>query len=97
VIQVEFSPQSLRDLQEIGDRIALDRPIRAETFVNELIDTAEAIGYQPHAYPPRSDLSPGLREAIHKPYLVLFRVTDNHVEIVRIVHGARGLKNLSFK
>jgi toxin ParE1/3/4 len=92
-----MSERAGRDLKKIGDNISIDRPIRAKTYVNELLDTAEAIGHQPHAYPPRDDLAPGLREAVHRPYLILFRATATHVEIVRIVHGARNLKRLSFR
>ena len=97
MIPVVLSPRAKRDLRKIGDYISRDRPIRAETYVNELLDTAETIGRQPRAYPSRDDLALGLREAVHNPYLILFRVSDTHVEVLRIIHGARDLKKLSYK
>jgi toxin ParE1/3/4 len=96
-MRLKFGGPAEIDLEQIGDFIAARNPARAESFIGELREKATNIVNQPHAYAPRNDLSPGLREAIHKPYLILFRVTDNHVEIVRIVHGARDLKTLSFE
>ncbi|HEV2561970.1 MAG TPA: type II toxin-antitoxin system RelE/ParE family toxin [Rhizomicrobium sp.] len=46
----------------------------------------------PMAYPKRADLGPDFRVAVHGQYLILFRVHEYEVEIVRIVHGARDLR-----
>ena len=37
---------------------------------------------------------PGLMMAVHGSYLILFRVKNEHIEIVRITHGARDLSRL---
>ncbi len=89
-----FSAQAEADLDEIDDYIAANNPARAESFIEELYRKALNIGTAPLAYPKRSDFGPDLRTALHKPHLIVFRVTTNAVEIVRIIHGARDLPRL---
>lgn len=96
-MRLVFARTAKTDLRQIADYIAEQSPDRAESFIEELREKSAKIVYQPYAYPPRDDLAPDLREAIHKSYLILFRTTDTQVEIVRIVHGARDLKNLSYR
>ncbi len=45
------------------------------------------------AYTLRADLAPGLRMAVHKHYLVLFREVSpsGQVRIERVLHGARDI------
>ena len=43
----------------------------------------------------RDDIRPGLRYLISGSYLLLYRITDAGVEVVRAVHGRRDLSNLS--
>jgi toxin ParE1/3/4 len=93
-MRVHFTSDALADLEDIGDFIAEDNPIRADSFVAELHDKARSIGRLPRAHPLRSDLAPGLRAAVHRSYLIFFRINRNHVEILRIVHGARNLGRL---
>jgi toxin ParE1/3/4 len=94
VTPVFFSQRARADLRGIGDYIARDNPLRAVTFVNELIDCAEAAGQSPRAYPKRDDLQTGLRMAIHRAYLIFFRVRGTRVEIVHVLHSARDLRKI---
>ena len=91
---VAFSPKAEEELEAIGDYIAQDNPNRAFTFVRELRARAEAIANAPDAYPPREDIAEGLRMAVHKSYLILFRVLPAEIRIERIIHGARDLPQL---
>ena len=34
----------------------------------------------------RFELMPGLRSALVHPYMIFYRINDNHVEIVRVLH-----------
>jgi toxin ParE1/3/4 len=60
-------------------------------LVAELRSQAERIGAFPLAYPSRDDLDAGLRMAVHRPYLIFFRVESDHVRVERVLHGARDL------
>jgi toxin ParE1/3/4 len=94
VKRVVISAQAEADLDEIDNYITARNPTRAESFIEELYRKALNIGAAPLVYPKRPDLGPDLRAALHKPYLIVFHVKKNAVEVVRIVHGARDLPRL---
>lgn len=83
------------DLEDIGDYIARDNPERAASFVRELRSRCYAIGDAPQAHAPRPELGRGLRCCLHGNYLIFFRVTREEVQVVRILHAARDLRQLA--
>ena len=87
-------PKAVEDLQAIGDFIATDNPARAVSFIDDLLALCAGIAERPRAYRRRDDLAPGLRQAIHGRYLILFTAGEDAIVIERIVHGARRLENL---
>ena len=89
--RVAFKPDAIADLEMIGDYIASQNPSRAETYIDEIRQKALNVGAAPMAYPMRADLGPDFRMTVHGQYLILFRVLEYEVEIVRIIHGARNL------
>ena len=91
-----LSPRAAADLEEIADYIARDNPDRAATFVAELEAKCRSIADAPTLHPPRTDLAPGVRMAVHGRYLVFYRdlPTDNAVRVERVFHGARNLTRL---
>jgi toxin ParE1/3/4 len=91
-----LSPRAAADLEEIGDYIARDNPVRASSFVAELEGKCKAIAASPELYPSRIDLAPGLRMAVHGRYLVLYRDLpgEDTVRVERVLHGARNLQRL---
>lgn len=78
----------------IGSYIEQFNPARSETFVTELRAKGNNIAHFPHAYPSRYDLRVGLRMALHGHYKIFFHATDLEVEIIRIIHGARDLREV---
>ena len=90
--RLAFAPADRDDLLTIGTYIAEDNPVRAESFVDELEDTARQAAERPRSFPARDEISAGLRAAIQGRYLLLFRELDDEVRIVRVVHGARDLR-----
>lgn len=94
---VRLSPAALRDLDEISDYIAKDNYPRALTFTDELYDACAELLTNPMAHQDRSDLGLNLRQKVYKNYLIIFRIGPKAIRVERIVHGARDLKNLSYK
>jgi toxin ParE1/3/4 len=82
------------DLVGIGQFIAQDNPARALSFVDEFTAKFQLIAERPLSFPAREDWHPDLRSALHRPYVIVFRVADVHVDIVRGFHGARDIPNL---
>lgn len=79
------------DLEEIGDYIAQDNPVRAGTLVAELRAHCEKIRLNPAGYRRRPELSDELRSCAHGNYVIFFESTTDQVTIIRILHGARDI------
>jgi plasmid stabilization system protein ParE len=86
----------MADLQEIGDYIARDIPLRAASFVRELLAHTQRIAERPEAYPARPELSNGLRSCAHQRYVIFFTASTERVRIERIIHGSRDITDESF-
>lgn len=89
-----LSAHAETDLEEIADFIARDDPARALAFVQELRAHCQTLMDVPEAYPIRPELGPDIRVAVHKNYLIVYRLVDEGVLVVRILHGARQLIRL---
>jgi len=85
------------DLLTIVRTIALESPRRAESFLEELYLSCEEIGGMPSAYPLLPERAKaGIRRKVHGNYLIFFRVIENVVQILRILHGARDYDPILF-
>ncbi|MBI3894687.1 MAG: type II toxin-antitoxin system RelE/ParE family toxin [Acidobacteria bacterium] len=85
-----WSPQSLRDLENIRAYIAKDSPLYADLVIRRLVVAVERLSNFPESgrmVPERS--SPEIREVIVKPYRIVYRVREGTVEIVTIFRASR--------
>jgi len=96
-VKVVLTAEALGDLEQIGDDIARDSPVRARTFVAELMAAARRIGEIPQGFPlvPRYE-SHGVRRRVHRACLIFYRVEADRVSILHILHGARDYEALLF-
>jgi toxin ParE1/3/4 len=94
---VKFSIRAQRDLERIGDEIAVGRPIRARTFVLEIIARCQRIAQAPEGFALRPEFGPGIRAVVVHPYLVLYRILPDMIWIITVRHGARRPARLSGK
>lgn len=90
-MRVVLSNQAELDLEEIGDYIAADNPVRAVSFIGEVRDHFQRIAKAPFAYTQRPDLGDGVRSCTHGNYLILFIPDKSEIFVVRVVHGRRDL------
>lgn len=93
-MKFRISDEAQRDVAGIGQHIAQDNPERAVSFIDELTAKFRLVAERPLSFPTREDWHPELRSALHRPYIILFRVADAYVDIVRVFHGARDIPNL---
>jgi plasmid stabilization system protein ParE len=90
--RLEYLPVAERDLLDILDYIARDRPAAARAFVDRLERAIERL-----ARFPRSGRAPdddrlrrlGYRILVVEDHLVFYVVTGRTVQIRRVIHGAR--------
>ena len=86
-----ITPLAALDLEEIGDYIAQDNPIRAASFLAELRAHCEKICRNPEGYRRRPELSDGLRSCAHGNYVIFFESAAEQVTIVRVLQGSRDI------
>ncbi|WP_159566200.1 type II toxin-antitoxin system RelE/ParE family toxin [Budvicia diplopodorum] len=91
-----LSPLAALDLEEIGDYIADDSPIRAVRFIAELYQQCLQISETPALYRQRPELGKGVRCCPYGRYLILFSEDTDNIRIQRILHSARDITSLSF-
>ncbi|WP_164467469.1 type II toxin-antitoxin system RelE/ParE family toxin [Caulobacter flavus] len=93
--RLRFSRRAELDLIGIGDWIAADRPIAARRFVARLIESAEALRATPDMAPLMPVYGAGVRGLSVRPYIILYRVSEEAVLVERVIHGARLPKNVT--
>lgn len=87
-MSVVFSPEALADLTEIRAYIGQDNPFAASRIAVQLIAACDRLEYLPER--GRPGLVAGTREITTVwPYVIVYRIRDVNVEIVRIWHGAQ--------
>ncbi|HEV2955906.1 MAG TPA: type II toxin-antitoxin system RelE/ParE family toxin [Xanthobacteraceae bacterium] len=88
-MNVIWTRPALRALEAIGDYISADNPAAAEHTVRRIRERANELRTQPHLGRPgriadtRELVVPGT------PFIVPYRVRDEHVEVLSVFHGAR--------
>ena len=95
-MRVRLSGEAEREIDEIGLYIASDNPVRAASFVAELIDQCEALGEHALRYPVILAVDGlELRKCSYRGYLIFYAVRVE-VEIAHVFHGARDYLKLLF-
>jgi toxin ParE1/3/4 len=86
---VTIAPEAEQDFERIGDYIARDNPVRAETFVDELLLKCFSLPQFPRRHPlvPGHETS-GIRRMPHGNYSVFYRVGDETIFILHILNAA---------
>lgn len=92
--RVVFSRQAREELIAIWSYIAKDDEAAADRVLDRLEEAAERLAANPQMGAARDDIRPGLRHLVSGSYLLLYRVEEDGVEIVRAVHGRRDLYGL---
>jgi plasmid stabilization system protein ParE len=96
-MHVVLSVAAEADLQEIGDWIALDNPVRAASFVRELREACLTLADMPRAFPVvRRRRAVQIRRKPYCSYLIFYRVRRQTVEILHVLHGARDYDRVLF-
>ncbi|RWD72753.1 type II toxin-antitoxin system RelE/ParE family toxin [Mesorhizobium sp.] len=85
-------PQALVDLEAIGDYIAAYNPNAAIRFVETLQRRWDLLTLHPRSGAPRDDILPGIRHLVVGEYLTFYRIGDDAIEILRVLHGRRRIE-----
>jgi toxin ParE1/3/4 len=86
---LEYSARYFRRLDDISERIASDNPTAARRVVSRIRTAVELLAATPEI--GRPGRVTGTRELIivGTPYIVPYRVKNDAVQIITILHGAQ--------
>jgi len=93
-LSISRSGAAKQDIGDIWLGIAVHNRDAAERVVQRIDVRIRSLADFPELGPERPEISPGMRVLVEGNYLILYRVTEKSVEIVRVVHGARDLTDL---
>lgn len=83
----ELSPRAKADVEEIWDyteeRWGTDR---AERYIKELQQAIETVAHDPGRARSCDDIRPGYRRFSAGSHVIFFRVSGDHIEVVRVLH-----------
>ncbi len=90
-----YAPAANDDLCDIVSFIAQDNPNAARRWLQNIRQTSNLLAMSPMMGEERRDFGvPGCRSFTVGRYVIFFRSRDDGIEIARIIHGSRDLRNL---
>jgi toxin ParE1/3/4 len=93
--ELVLTEPAIADFKQIADYIATQSSLaQAERFIKNINQKFTRIAQFPMLGKSRSDLFPGWRSLSFESYLILYAVSDERIEIARIVSGYRDLRSL---
>ena len=91
---LRLRPQAEKDIREISYYIAIENLDAAFRWHDDIYEHCHMLANMPGMGRCRNDLRTGLKIFPVGRYLILYRETKHGVDVVRVVHGARDLRNL---
>jgi toxin ParE1/3/4 len=89
-----ISPEANQDLEEIIDYFTSRNIDAGERFVDEFNKKCRYLANFPNMGRSYADIKDYLRGVPIERYIILYRVTDSGIEILRVVSGYRDLESL---
>lgn len=88
-MRITWSEPALADLEAIHDFIARDSLHYASRFVRRLLEATERLAALPMLGRIVPEGDGRHREVFEPPYRIVYRVEDDVVHVIRLIHGAR--------
>jgi plasmid stabilization system protein ParE len=94
---VVITDEAEADLESIGNYIATDNPVRADAFVQELVERCLQLAKMPHAFAlvPRYEHT-GVRRRPYGNYLIFYQIEADSINVLHILNGAMNYEALLF-
>jgi addiction module RelE/StbE family toxin len=83
-MRIIWSPNSLKQLESIGDYIASDSPGNARKFIDKLIESVERLKQFPLSGSNVPE-SPNLKQVLVQGYRVIYRPRDSIIDIIAVL------------
>jgi plasmid stabilization system protein ParE len=94
---VTITAEAETDLEEIARYVADQSPASALKLIRELRQRCASLADAPRGYPlvPRYERW-GIRRRPFGHFLIFYRVTEDTIEVIHVLHGARDYESLLF-
>lgn len=89
-----IAPQAIRDLDEISTYFAERSVESGDQFLRVFDDKCRKLIQFPMIGRSYADLNPGLRGVPLEGHIILYRVTEDELTILRVVSGRQNLASL---
>jgi len=86
---IRWTRRALARLDQIGAYIAQDNPEAAARVISRIVTAVDALAEQPAM--GRAGRLKSTRELVLAdiPYIIAYRVTDSHVDVLTVIHAAQ--------
>jgi len=93
--EINWSPEAIEDLHSIADYIAKDSRVYAQSVVAKIFDVSRSLASQPliGRIVPEIGVAE-IRERFVYSYRLIYRIGDNKILIVAVIHGKRLIDNI---
>lgn len=92
-MKLQFSPDAVADIIEYEALIRRDNPLAAEQWTENIFEHADRLLNFPNSGRIVPEFNrPDLREVLVHSHRVVYRIRGNSVQIVRVYHSARLLR-----
>ncbi len=94
--KVTWSPEAIEDLESITEYIGRDSEFYARAVATRIVEMARGIGSFPwigRVVPELGDEK--IRERLVYSYRVVYRVEENRILVVAVIHGKRLIENIA--
>ncbi len=88
-MKVRLAPAAEADLAHIRDTILTENPAAAERVQRAIARAIELIKFFPHIGRPGSVKETREKPVKSLPYIVVYKVLDDELVVLRIYHGAQ--------
>lgn len=89
-----LTDQAEADLQQIWEFIADDNVDSADRLIEQIHAKAQMLAESPGVGRRREDLLPFLRSYPLGNYVIFYRIVDDGIDVIRILHGARNIDRI---
>jgi len=89
-----LSPAAQTDLGDVWLYIAQDNPQAADRFLDALEEKLTMLATHPNLGRKCDELGPSLQRFPIGAYVIFYRLQAKHMEIVRVLHGARDIESI---
>jgi addiction module RelE/StbE family toxin len=89
-MKVYWTRNAIKHLTNIYEYIALNSPTYARRMVDRITQRSEQISNQPFSGRTVPEYkTEDIRELIEKPYCIIYRLKQDQIDVLAVIHGAQ--------